>query len=162
GKCGDVALGLLDADAWLEAPGGDEKLVGPPVVAELFRREHRWGPQIGRAVEKAVEANRHDANDVVRLAVEQDLAPHDRRVAPEAALPEAVAEDDHLVAAGVVLAGGERAAEPRLHAIHLEELGRGLRRDQPLGLADAGEVGVPVLADGKRIEDLHALADVAV
>ena len=63
---------------------------------------------------------------------------------------------------GVVFAGSERAAEPRLHTIHLEELGRRLRRDQPLGLADAGEVGVPVLADGERVEDLHALADIAV
>ena len=161
GKCGDVALGLLDADAWLEASGGDEKLVGPPVVAELFRREHQRRPQIGRAVEEAVEARRHHADDVVGLAVEEDLAPDDaRRRRSGAARSRSSGRRPCRARRGP--RRGERAAEQRLHAEDLEELRRRLRREQPLGLADAGEVGVPALADGERIEDLHALADVAV
>ena len=74
-ECRDVAFGLLDADAGLEASGGDEKLVGPAVVAVLLGREHRGRPEVGVASEEVVEPDWHDPEDVVGLAVEQDLAP---------------------------------------------------------------------------------------
>jgi hypothetical protein len=98
----------------------------------------------------------------VALPVEQHRPTDHRGVAAEAALPERVAQHHHLVAAGLVLALEECAAQQRSHAEHFEIPRRGPCRDEPLGLPHAGEVRVPLLTGGKRGEDAQALAYVAI
>jgi hypothetical protein len=68
---------------------------------------------------RELEVGRHDADDGVRLAVEQDLLPDRVPVAPETPLPEAVAEDYDALVPRPVLAGGVRATERRVHPEHL-------------------------------------------
>ena len=56
------------------------------------------------------ESARHDADDAPRDAVELDDLVDDARIAAEAVLPDAVAEDDHRRAARTVLVLREAAA----------------------------------------------------
>src|SRR4029079_8766938 len=73
----------------------------------------------------------HPADDLIRLAFEVDLAGHGAAIAAEEPLPEAVAEQRHLAAAGPHVLVGEGPAEQRLHPHHLVDG----RVDQPGGTA---------------------------
>ena len=63
-----------------------------------------------------IEAGGHDANHFVPVAVDAQLPPDGIGATAEAALPQAVAEHDHLGdSRGRVLVGAEHATELRLH-----------------------------------------------
>jgi hypothetical protein len=81
--------------------------------------EAEGDPQLG-AVELArdqrkLEVPRHDADDDVGLAVEQDFAVEDLRVAVEAGLPRGITHDGYLLVMLVFLRG-EDPAQLRLNA----------------------------------------------
>ena len=70
-------------------------------------------------------------------------------IAAEAALPEAVAQDDDVEVGAAraverdhVLAVAERAAEERLDAEHAEQIGGDARAEHALGLLRAGEIEI--------------------
>ena len=86
-------------------------------------------PEAGRLVERtgavAIEhSRRQDADHLVRLVVEQQVAAEDGGVAAEVALPGGVAQHHHARRAGLVFFGAERAAKERLDAEHGEVIGR--------------------------------------
>jgi hypothetical protein len=81
--------GLLERDAAL-ALGQDEQ-VRVPAVLEVVLREAEAGPDLCLAVREA-EVRRHHADHGVGFLVQQDRSPHHARIRPEAAGPEAVAE----------------------------------------------------------------------
>jgi hypothetical protein len=61
-------------------------------------------------LERELEVARHDANDDVRLAIEEELGSEYVGVGVEAALPGAVAQDGDLLVV-LVFVGGEDTAE---------------------------------------------------
>jgi hypothetical protein len=72
----------------------------------------------GAAVEGA--ALLEHADDRVRLAVEEDVLAHDRRVRSELRLPQRVAQKHDMVLADLVLVRPECAAERRPRAVDIE------------------------------------------
>jgi hypothetical protein len=111
---------LLDRHAGLE-PAEDVRPVAAPVLeaveARLHLAAHRDRDEdLGVGAERgAREAARRDADDGHRVAVDRDdLADH-RRVRAEPRLPVGVAEHgDEVRADGLVVGGGDQAAEVRL------------------------------------------------
>jgi hypothetical protein len=127
---------LLLSDAGAQ-PADDVEVVAPAI--ELPLRQGERGPDLGRLL-RIGEARRQHAHDLIALAAELDgLAEHGPRGA-EAVVPEAVAEQGHLVPSGDLLLGEEGAAERRVHAEQREEAGRALRHVDHLGAVGAGAV----------------------
>ena len=58
-------------------------------------RQHEWDPHIDAC--GITLRITDDANDGRRSAVERDLAPHHQAIAPEAALPQPVTQEDDAV-----------------------------------------------------------------
>ena len=71
---------------------------------------------------------RHHADDRVRHAAERDRRPRTSELARERAAPQAVARARRRVSPGLVLVGGECAAELRLHAVRRGTCWRSWRR----------------------------------
>ena len=88
-------------------------------------------------VEREAEAGRHDADDGDAAPADLDLAPEDRRVAAEAALPEVVAEDDDARPVRAVLLLAEAAAERRGDAEDREDVAPDVSRADALRLSRA-------------------------
>ena len=82
--------------------------------------------------EGKLEVARHDADDDVRLAIEQDLLAEDAGFAMEAALPGVIAEDGDLLVL-IVLLLREDAAQQWLNGERCEDA-----RRQPRGVHLAG------------------------
>jgi hypothetical protein len=93
----------LQRDARLEARD-DVEPVHVARRGEVLRRPERR-PQLGRAGAREAVARRQHADDRVALAAQGDLRADHLRVAAEAPLPEAVAEDDRRRGFGLILAG---------------------------------------------------------
>ena len=121
--------------------------------------KHGRRPDLDAPVEERVEAARHDADHLERLAAEDDLLADDVPVRAEAPLPEAVAEHDDVLEALATVPGQERPAQHRRDAEDLEEVRRRIRPGQLLRLAGAGEIHVPAARDRERVEDVRALGD---
>ena len=124
---------LVQAHAAPEPADGAE-----PVVAarELIRREHDRLPEAGVLAIEA--AGRQNADDLVRLAVEHDVAVRGSPGSPpKRACQAAWLSTTTGLAPGSILAGEERAAERGLHAEHLEVVGRHQRARQPRRIARA-------------------------
>jgi len=82
-----LRLGVLRGDAWLEAP--DTRVEEAKTPERIQSHRHVRGdirPRKG-------EVRRHHADDLVRLSVDVDRLTHDGRIAAEAGMPQAVAED---------------------------------------------------------------------
>src|ERR1700677_2861048 len=92
---------------------------------------------------RKIELRRHDADHQVIHVVQPYGGADDVAVAAESPLPEAMAEDHFTLAARLIFAGAERAAERRLHAEHIEEIDIDQRLIDALRLAartrDIGE-----------------------
>ena len=99
-----------------------------------------------------MEPGRHDADDLPVHAVEPDRPAHGRRIATEPALPERVAQENDLVAAGTVVARFEGAAPLGAAAEHREEIAGDRAPDEARGFTVAGEVELRVRA---RAGDVH-------
>src|SRR5258708_27002541 len=120
GEHGHLRLWVFERSAVLQASDEGER---PAVAAgRLFRVERDRRPDL-RAVREA-EARRRHADDLVRLAVDDDGASDDRRVTVEAALPEAIADDDDMMTAERLVLAQEAAAQPGADAERVEEIGR--------------------------------------
>ena len=124
-------------------------------VGRLLRAEGDGHPQLILAAGK-IETGRHHADDRVALAVQVEGLAGYLRVGAEAALPQAVAHDDHATGSGPVLFGQERAAQLRLDAQQGKEVGRDALAVNPLRLADARQV--KALVGGRR----HAFKDLVL
>ncbi len=120
----------IDRHALLQARERGQEMTAPCRGIQLALERH---VDVGVALH---ERRRHDADDLVRLAVEDQPAAQDRRVAVELLLPERVREDDDFRAARRVLRVRVPAAELRRHAEHVvqrrggREAGYRLRRPQ--------------------------------
>ena len=156
GEGAEFGGGRIRRGAGREFRGGVE-----PMAAALDgRRVDRQGdPQLGRlrrvlrVVGRQLEAGRHHADDRVRPAVEVDRAPQNARIAAELAMPEPMAENRDGVLAGHVFRRRERAAEQRLRAQRVEQVGRDLPEPHPHGVAGSRQVDLP---DVPRRHALHA------
>ena len=71
-----------------------------------------------------IEARRHDADDLPGLAVEDDAAPDDARIAAEATVPRGPREHRHPLAPRRVVGRFQHAAEVRAAAQAPYRLGR--------------------------------------
>ena len=115
------------------------------------KRASRWGGCFGsNAIGAQISAPSGNANRGGATPMTwcgspsiDDAASDDRRVAVEAALPEAVAEDDDVMAAERLVVAHEAAAERRADAERVEEAGRHLEALQPLRILALDQVGVP-------------------
>ena len=89
------------------------------VVARHFRGKRQRDPEIGRA---AIEftVSWKNADDRIRLAVEQDVAADDRRVGGEQVHPQPVSDHRNFLAAWLIFVPGERPSVCRLRAEDLE------------------------------------------
>src|SRR5215470_19866780 len=74
------------------------------------------------AIERA--ACRQDADDRVRLLVEENRPIENRSIAAELTDPQRVTQNHHAVLARFVFARLERAAEPRVDTENIEVMGR--------------------------------------
>ena len=127
-----LAPGVVDAASLAQAA---QHRVAPAVGARGVGPE--WDPQLGPARE--VEAGRHHTHDGEGIAVENERLADDLRVAAEAALPQAVAQQGDDVPVLRFLLGQERAPQQRHPPQQGEEVRRDGGRVQPLGIARAGE-----------------------
>jgi hypothetical protein len=132
-----LGLRLFHRDAWFQ-PGDALKIEVEIVrVADaLVGRDHIGRPQFGRLrdADGIREAGRHDAEHLVAAAFERDRATEDGGVRVEAPFPEAIAEDDHLMASPDLVLRGEGLAHRRPHPQDIEELRRDLLRLEVLRL----------------------------
>src|SRR5262249_33883952 len=113
----DVHLGarLLERDAGLQPADRTH----PVKVARHVRglEGKRLDDLYGAAVQ-AVAFVEH-AHDLVRLAVENDVAAYDRGIRAETALPKPIAQQYHVFLADLVLVRLELAPEKQLRAVDL-------------------------------------------
>ena len=130
---------LFDRRAGREAADGFGKLVAALVVRELLVGERERHPEL-RARVREHEAFGHHAEHAVVLAVQAHVRADDSRVARELALPRAVRDHGHLVAARLRLFIRERAAERGLRAQRAPQRRRRLQADEALRRARRGEV----------------------
>ena len=107
------------------------------------------------------ERGRQDADDGVRVAVQDERLAHGRRAPAETPHPEAVGQDDDPGAAPLLVLRGERPAEGGARAEHREERRRGLHALDALGFA-AGQVRAPLKGGGEVLEGTVAVAQIAV
>ena len=146
---------------------GDRRGVAAALL-RAFLGEHHGRPEVrglsgerSRLQEEA-ETRRHDADDRDGTAVDLDGPPDDGRIAAEAALPEAVAEDHDLIVPVGTFVGREGAAEHRRDAEGREEARHDELRDELLRPAVAGEVDPVVVETGHRRERRFPLLPPAV
>src|ERR1035437_8863693 len=120
-------------------------------VSALRGRKGVRRPQLGPY--RKIEAGRHHAGNQGVLVVQADVLADDGGVGGEAAAPQAVAEHDLALAAGLVFALLESAAQHRLDAERGEEGGAHQRLPGTLRFA-AGTDNVrhAALPGGKALE----------
>src|SRR6185312_3686131 len=100
-----IRVGLLRRHAGPELADRAQVVRAALVRTQVALVEPQRDPQL--AVVGKVVAARHHADDFIRLAFERDLAGHGAAIAAEEPLPEAVAEQRHLAAAGPHVLVGE-------------------------------------------------------
>ena len=113
-------------------------------VAIVVRLQPDGGPQLDVAVGE-VERARHHSDNGVAFVIEQHLAAQNLRIAPEAPLPQSVAEKQRAAGAFAIIGRRENASQERLH----------LQRGQHVAV-DQGDV------DAHRLAFAHQIHGVAV
>ena len=124
-------LRLRERDARLQTSEDRQPAPPPPLEverAELAGRQMRpradRDPEIGRHAEtRSAESGRRHADHGERGAVQLDRLARDRRIGPEARLPESLAEHDEGFAGGFV-GRREEASRGRTRAEHVEVVAR--------------------------------------
>ena len=146
----DVLGGLLDRDEVLHA--GDHAIAprAEVGVGQLFRGEAERNPDLG-LIETAcrqwkLEAARHNADDGIGAAIENDGLPNDAGVAMIAIEPQRIADEGERCV-GVVLLRGEDAAQNRPNAERREDSSAEACTGELLGSSVAGKL---VAGDEKR------------
>src|SRR4051794_34079477 len=134
---GHVRLGLLDRHARLQARDDVDEI---GVASSAFSGvEGNWRPDLSACTGKSETAG-HDTDDGVGLVAHRDRPPNRIRIARETVLPEFVAQDHDSIATVAVFLGGEVAAQRRLTAEQLKEIGGDARADHPFGFIRASEI----------------------
>jgi hypothetical protein len=118
-----LARGLLNGHAGLHPRVRDEEMTAPPPRIE---RHGEGGERFGPPV---VERRRHDADDLVGLAIERHRLTENRRILREASHPQPVRQHHDLSAVRLVFVFGEPSSERGLHAEDIRQ-----RRRRPHGL----------------------------
>ena len=145
-RCEHRELGRRIADRGARREPADQReRVSLPVVRIGERKgDEQVDTRAGGEDRTEVEGGRQHADDRLRCLVERDAPAHDRRVGRELALPERVAQHDHMRSVLGALLLRERAAEQWLHAEHREEI---------LSDRDAGQADGVAVANQTRIAD---------
>jgi hypothetical protein len=113
-----LGVGLVDAIA----PPADEPQPQRRAIGGLrLTQPERAVEIVGSEVAPVADLGRQHPDHGVRLAVGAQRPPDHRRVAAEAALPDAMAQDEHAVVAVRHLVGAETAAERGLDAERREQ-----------------------------------------
>ncbi len=161
---GHLRLRLGDGDAGLEAGDGISARI--VTVGHLMRSKGQRDPdlrclvlrfsigQIGTV--RILEPLRHDADDLVIFAVEQQRAMENVSGRPEHGLPERVADDGDFFVARLVVIGSDVPAE----------FGSGLKSSKEIAIdtrrADAFRRALRSQTEDRLIEGGHVLKGVAV
>jgi hypothetical protein len=126
-------------DAGPQAAGRDHEaaVARHPGHVVFDRRPHL------RVVGGEAEPRRHHADDQVRAPLEHDRRADDVPVAAEEALPDAVAEHQHFLAAGTVVGRFDDAAKEGRRAQHRKQRTADARAEHPLGKLETGDVEGP-------------------
>ena len=124
------------------------------------RREVEDGDDVERIAEDG-GARGEDADDGSRPAVERELFVDDVLIAAEAALPEAVAEEDGGAGVAAFVVGSEVAAEDGLDAHDVEEVAGDLEGGDAFGAGGGGEGGHAARVERHVSEGVRAGAPVA-
>ena len=142
-----IRLRLRERDPGAQPPVHVEVLVAARAFGDAAGREREGRPHLGSSLAAVVpaplEAGGHDPHDLVGLAVQPQGRAEEGGIGAEAPLPEAVPEHDHVLPPRLLLLREECASPPGGCAQRLEEVGRDEQAMHPLGLAGAGQVGVP-------------------
>ena len=131
---GDLRQRLLAAHAGGQASDRGQEMVR---ALGLMRRERHRSPQL--AVLREAEAGGHNPDHRPRLAAHLDALPENGTVATEAALPQAVAQEDGVFPARPILLRHEVAAQLRRYAEDREEVPAHPGSVYPLRLPAAGQ-----------------------
>jgi hypothetical protein len=107
------------------------------------------------------ELGRHDADDLVRHAVDLNRPPDHPRVAGVPPLPEAVPENHEVRAVRHVLFGREQPSTDRRHTEHRKQVRGHRRRGEALRLSVSGEIDL-TLAPGSDIAQRPRLPPVTI
>src|SRR4029078_4205387 len=97
-----VGTRLFEVNAWFQERDGLQGV--PSAVGRFPCVEGDGDPQVHFAAGK-LEVWRHNANDRVAFAVQGEGVFHYARVGAEPTLPQAMADDDHAIAAGLIFFG---------------------------------------------------------
>ena len=116
-------------------------------IRKLFGSERGRHPQPHVAAKK-LKARGHHADDCVLLAIEEDVAVDDLRIAAVARLPEPVTQHSHVRCAGTIVVCGEHTANCGRHTQKWKEVcGNGVRR-YAFGIAVASQIVGPLHSPG--------------
>src|SRR5208337_5045075 len=132
--------GLVEGDALLHACQHPEPVA--PAIGFPFRRVHGYGrPELRIAHPNAREPQilGHDARHVIGLAIHRDFVSHDVLLSSEGALPQSVAQDDHVIVAARPLVWRKAPSELRLRTKKLKRVGRNRQTTELQWLAGTGE-----------------------
>ena len=157
----EIRLGLRAADAGLQARERRVAVRPSVVIAQGFGVEEERLPDLDRAIGE-LEPGRHDANDLCRPAIDRNRLPDDRPTGAEPPRPERVTQDDHIVAARLILTRDERAADLRGRAEQRKERGGHDGAVDALGVSAAGEVEAHRVVRGHLFEHVTAIAIVHI
>ena len=113
-----VGFGGFATNAGLQAPDDPEKVCRSRGRRRTLDRGHRPNARPS----DQLRLFRHDADDVIRRAIEQNAAAHDAGVRIETRSPERFAQDDNVGALAVVR-GQKCPANDRPHAERVEDSG---------------------------------------
>ena len=116
---GDFDRCLLDGDAWSK-PGDQVDLASRRVTEGSTRPDGVRGPPHFNAA-RIIHVRWHHPDDGESLFSERDSAPDDVAGSPVAALPETVADHDHLLGPFNVVGACKYTPENRLDPKHLEK-----------------------------------------
>ena len=141
---GDDVHGLASLDQGKARPQPRDCLKKVTAVVQLRGREKGhlggpWHPDLKRIQGKGRDSLRQDADDGVRCAVQCQRLSQNRRVAVEALLPEAMADEHHLLASRPVLVCREIAPQQGLHPQRGQQRGGGVKPDELGRVASSGQ-----------------------
>ncbi len=100
-------------------------------------------PDPGRWRQYILEAGRHYACHGVETVIQRDLAPHNGMITMEAALPDSVAEDNHIGTSAPIVCRIEIVSQGPRHTEHMEVCRRDTISVQSLGLERARQCRLP-------------------
>ena len=113
-----------------------------------------WRRQPQLAVLLRRKVRRHHSDNVVRLTIEADVAAYNGPICGKVALPQAVAEYNHVIAAGSRVARLQTAPENRSYSKQRKEAGRGHRAFDQLRTISRRQASLPPARGGHLVEDL--------